>query len=185
MDILEIHELYYNRVKGFILSVVKDVWVAEDLVQEAFIKIKNNIGSLKDQSKLSSWIFRIAWNLCQDHFKSRALKNKKNTDMLQEHVSEVQIHKTMERNQMGACVQEKMNRLPDTLRIPLILFDIQGFNHSEIAEVLNISVENAKVRLHRARKELKEILSKECTFERDERDVFVCVPVGDHVREGG
>jgi RNA polymerase sigma-70 factor (ECF subfamily) len=52
-----------------------------------------------------------------------------------------------------------------------------GFNHAEIAEILDISKENAKVRLHRARKGLKSILKEKCTFQLDERNVLVCEPL--------
>src|SRR5512136_1854061 len=69
MDFWELHDQYYSRVKQFILGLVKDTWVAEDLVQETFIRIQQNVENLRDQSKVSSWIFRIAFNLCQDHFR--------------------------------------------------------------------------------------------------------------------
>jgi RNA polymerase sigma-70 factor (ECF subfamily) len=51
------------------------------------------------------------------------------------------------------------------------------FSHQEIADILGLTVENVKVRLHRARKKFKAILEKECTFEVDERSVLVCEPV--------
>jgi RNA polymerase sigma-70 factor (ECF subfamily) len=51
------------------------------------------------------------------------------------------------------------------------------FSHQEIADILCLTVENVKVRLHRARKRLKAILEKECTFEVDERSILVCEPV--------
>jgi RNA polymerase sigma factor (sigma-70 family) len=85
--------------------------------------------------------------------------------------------KGLERFQMGACVQEQIDLLPEFQRIVLILYDLLGFNHNEIAEMLDITQANAKVRLHRARKNLKSILKEKCTFERDERNVLVCESV--------
>ena len=85
--------------------------------------------------------------------------------------------KELEQLQMGACVQEQINLLPEPQRIVLILYDFMGFKHVEIAEILDITKENAKVRLHRARKNLKTILEEKCTFEMDERNVLVCEPV--------
>ncbi|MBT6339012.1 MAG: hypothetical protein HOJ48_06915 [Desulfobacula sp.] len=61
---------------------------------------------------------------------------------------------------MIQCVQEKTKLLPESLRTPLLLFDIMGFSHREIADILDISLENTKVRLHRAHKQLKVILKK-------------------------
>jgi RNA polymerase sigma-70 factor (ECF subfamily) len=80
---------------------------------------------------------------------------------------------------MGECVQNQINLLPDSLRTVLVLFDIMEFSHQEIADILGITVRNVKVRLHRARKKLKPILEETCAFERDERNVLVCVPKND------
>jgi RNA polymerase sigma-70 factor (ECF subfamily) len=80
---------------------------------------------------------------------------------------------------MGECVQDQVNLLPESLRTVLVFYDRMEFNHQEIAEILGITVKNVKIRLHRARKRLKPILEERCTFERDERNVLVCVPKDD------
>ena len=77
---------------------------------------------------------------------------------------------------MGACVQDKIKLLPESYQTVLVLFDLMEFSHQEISEIIDISVDNVKVRLHRARKKLKTILEKECRFEVDERNVLVCDP---------
>jgi len=182
MVLLEIYDQYYDRLKKFITRLVKDEWIAEDLIQETFIRVQKNLDRVRDPSKVSSWIFRIAYNLCQDHFKS-AKKNAPHSALSEERLPgsfvEIQVQKELEQFQMGACVQEQMNLLPEPQRIVLILYDFMGFTHAEIGEILNISKENAKVRLHRARKGLKSILEEKCTFHLDERNVFVCEPVGE------
>ena len=74
-------------MRRFIFALVKDEWVADDLIQEPFIKVQKNLIQSKEESKLSSWIFRIAYNLCQDHFRKisqssksdRVLTEKKNS----------------------------------------------------------------------------------------------------------
>ena len=179
MELLEIYDQYYDRVKKFITRLVKDEWIAEDLIQETFIRVQKNFDSVRDLSKLSSWIFRIAYNLCQDHFKSQK-KNNHDIGKLEENTPspfvEIPIQKELEQFQMGNCVQEQINLLPEPQRIVLILYDLMGFNHAEIADILDITKENAKVRLHRARKALKSILEERCTFELDERNVLVCDP---------
>jgi RNA polymerase sigma-70 factor (ECF subfamily) len=75
-------------------------------------------------------------------------------------------------------VQDKVDRLPESLKSVLIMYDVMGFRHKEIAAVLAISPGNVKTRLHRARQKLKGILEKECRLEKDERNVLVCEPVG-------
>jgi RNA polymerase sigma-70 factor (ECF subfamily) len=87
------------------------------------------------------------------------------------------FQKEFEQYQMGECVQDKIRLLPESHQAVLVLFDLMELSHQEIAEILNISVENVKVRLHRARKKLKTILEEKCRFEIDERNVLICDPV--------
>ena len=178
MDFLEIHDQFYERIKKFILASVRDESVADDLVQDTFIRIQENLDKVKDPSKVSSWIFRIAYNLCQDHFRSR----KKSSSHEEIHdglvnLQETPLHKKVEQSEMSQCVQDKLNLLPESLRSVLIFADVMEFSHQEIADILGLSVENVKVRVHRARKKFKKILEEKCTFEVDERNVLVCEPV--------
>ena len=191
MEFWEIYDQFYGKVRKFILALVKDEWVADDLIQETFLRIQNNLKSLKDSSKLSSWIFRIAYNLCQDHF--RQLKRSRKEERIdQEEMEDLKealvqrgpdIQKELEQRQMGECVQNQIDLLSESLRTVVLLFDIMEFGHQEIADILGVTVENVKVRLHRARKKLKAILEEKCTFEKDERNVLVCLPVEEELRE--
>jgi len=178
MQFWEIYDQYYSKVRRFILTIVKDESLADDLIQDTFIKIQQNLQGLRDPSKLSSWIFRIAYNLCQDHFRlSKAALNGESIDeeTLIESPGE-DIQRELEQREMGRCVQDQVNLLPEPLRAVLVLFDMMEFSHQEIADTLGISIDNVKVRLHRARKKLKDILKEKCSFETDERNVLVCLP---------
>jgi RNA polymerase sigma-70 factor (ECF subfamily) len=135
---------------------------------------------VKDPSRISSWIFRIAYNLCQDHFR-QSTKSPTREGISHERggiSKDASIQKELEQREMGQCVQNHMNLLPESLRTVLILYDIMDFSHQEIAEILGTTIENTKVRLHRARKRLKAILEEQCAFEVDERSVLVCEPTG-------
>lgn len=178
MDFWKIYDQHYNRVRKFILAYVKDEWVADDLIQETFIKVQKNLKSVKDPAKLSSWIFRIAYNLCHDHYRQAKRSSLNQRNIQQEIVSfkEAVVQKKLEQQQMGQCVQDKMDLLPSDYRSVLILSDIMAFSHKEIAEILKISVSNVKVRIHRARKKFRAILEDHCSFEVDERNVLVCDP---------
>ena len=178
MDFLEIHDRYFQRVRKFILASVKNESAADDLVQEAFMKIQENLDTVRDPAKVSSWIFRIAHNLCQDHF--RALKKSSSHEEIHEglvNLQETPVQKKMEQGEMSQCVQDQLNLLPESLRSVLIFSDIMEFSQQEIADILGLTVENVKVRLHRARRKFKAILEEKCTFEVDERNVLVCEPV--------
>jgi RNA polymerase sigma-70 factor (ECF subfamily) len=178
MDLLGIHDQYYQRVRKFILVSVKNESVADDLAQETFIKIQENLDSVRDPERISSWIFRIAYHLCQDHF--RVLKKSSSQEEIHDGLvtlQESRVQKELEQGEMSRCVRDKLSLLPETQRSVIIFADIMDFSHQEIADILGLTVENVKVRLHRARKKLKAILEKECTFEVDERSVLVCEPV--------
>jgi RNA polymerase sigma-70 factor (ECF subfamily) len=179
MDYWDIYDNYYERIKKFIFALVKDKWVADDLVQETFIKVQKNLNQLKEETKLSAWIFRIAYNLCQDHFRKTSQSSKREQISADERqfIAEPLFQKEFEQHQMGACVQDKIRLLPESYQTVLVLFDLMEFSHQEIADILDISVENVKVRLHRARKKLKAILEEECRFEVDDRNVLICDPV--------
>jgi len=177
MEFWQIYDQHCFRVKRVILALVRDEWAADDLTQETFVRVQDHLAELRDPAKLSSWIFRVAYNLCQDHFRKKGQRLEDALDHEElEIAEESSTEKQFEQHQMGECVQQELDRLPEPLRTVIILSDIMEFNQREIAEILGITVENAKVRLHRARKRLKEFLEQKCTFNSDERNVLVCEP---------
>lgn len=177
-DFYMIVERYQDVVLRFIAMTIKDKWVSEDLTQETFIRAHRGIDSLQDISKIKSWLLRIAYNLCLDHFKAARQHKLNNWDMVETAYSSdiLPVGKQLERAEMSRCVQQKMLLLPQSYRTVLCLFDIAGLTQSEIAEVLESNVGNVKVRLHRARKKMKEILKEHCSLGNDERAVLICTP---------
>jgi RNA polymerase sigma-70 factor (ECF subfamily) len=184
MEFFDIYDQHYKRVRYFILALVKDEWAADDLTQETFIRVQNNLDTLKDSSKLASWIFRIAHNLCQDHFRNlkRTSSNECELKEAKDVFKEAMAQKRLEQREMSSCVQDVVRLLPESFRSVITLFDMAELSHREIAEILDTTVENVKVRLHRARKELRALLEKKCTFEVDERNVLTCDPVDESRR---
>ncbi|MHB8070097.1 MAG: RNA polymerase sigma factor [Desulfobaccales bacterium] len=179
MHLTEIYDQYYQKVRKFILHTVRNEWVADDLVQETFIKINRNLENVRDAAKLQAWIFRIAHNICQDYFRQQG----KTAPLALEEISGEPAaakaptsQKELEQGQMRLCVFGLVNRLPESLRTVVILSDINECSQREIAEILDITLENVKIRLHRARKKLKALLEEHCVFEIDERNVLTCQP---------
>jgi len=184
MEFWEIYDGHSAKVRKFILSLLRDEWLADDITQETFLRVQSNLDTLKDPSKVSAWVFRIAYNLCQDHFRRAKISKKEEringngeNDFGEAFIQlEKSIQKELEQRQMGECVQEKIDLIPEPLKTVLVLHEILGLNQEEIAEILGITTKNVKVRLHRARKKLKSILEDVCSFEIDERGVLVCTP---------
>ena len=75
---------------------------------------------------------------------------------------------------MNACVRDVIDSLPGDYRAALVLRDLEGFSLAEVAEISNCSVGTVKVRVHRARKQLKAALDVACDFYHDEDDVLRC-----------
>ena len=170
----KIYKENFARVFNFIYSITNDRSLTEDITQEAFSKAYKNMESLRNESKISVWLNKIAYNLFLD------FKRKKSPQLLtidDESLTtkfadtKKNLSKIVEQNIMSECVQSKIRLLPENYCAPLLL-DIHGFNNREIANVLGCSLENAKIRLHRARKRMKEILGKDCSFYYDERNVL-------------
>lgn len=122
MDFYEVYEQHYDRVRRFILASVKNPWVADDLVQEAFLRVLQNLSKVRDQAKLSSWIFRIASNLCQDYFRSPSRKLIPLEDNpAGELPGESSLEKEIEQYQTSLLVQELIKLLPEPLRQVIFL----------------------------------------------------------------
>jgi RNA polymerase sigma-70 factor (ECF subfamily) len=84
-----------------------------------------------------------------------------------------------EQNGMSECVLRFLARLPASQRAVLVLHDLHGYTDPEIAAELGIALQNAKMRLHRARTGLRAALAEGCAFSRNDRGVFICEPKSD------
>jgi RNA polymerase sigma-70 factor (ECF subfamily) len=178
MDFWELYDRYYSRVRGYSRSMLRDPSASDDVVQETFMRAQANLDALREPEKVPAWLFRIAHNLCMDHLRARRSSHidpSADPDAAAS-CEGASVQRDLERGQMSDCVRGKIDRLPETDRAVILLYDIQGLSHQEIAEVLGIEVGAVKVRLHRARKKLRAVLEDGCSFNRDDRDVLVCEP---------
>lgn len=178
MELRELYDRHQAGVRAFIASLVRDWPLADDLCQETFLRALEHGAELADPAKARPWLYRIARNLSLDHLRQRAAREPRREELspeLQDGLASL-TEALLERRQMSACVRSKVAFLPPEQASVIHLHDLAGLSHAEIAQVLQISEGAAKVRLHRARQALKRVLERECSFERDERDVLVCLP---------
>jgi len=181
MEFFEVYDAHYQKVRKFVLALVKNESTADDVLQDTFLRVQKNLEEVRDPSRLAAWIHRIAFNLCQDHFrraKSDPVSQGSPTDV-EEMPTGLSVEEAIGQGEMGSCVRNKIDLLPESLRTVLILHDFSELTHGEIAEVLGIEAGAVRVTLHRARKKLREILQEACSFQKDERGVLVCEPRGD------
>ncbi len=180
LELSEIFRRYSGPIRRYVRSLVRDSEEAEEITQETFVRAHRRLSSLEDPAKLSPWLYRIATNLSYDRLRSSARRPP--TDSLSEEESvggeptdhAPSLDQLIEQREMSSCVWEYLEGLPDSYRAVILLHDLQGLSNPEIAQLLEISLATAKIRLHRARNRLREALGQGCSFSRDERDVFVC-----------
>jgi RNA polymerase sigma factor (sigma-70 family) len=84
------------------------------------------------------------------------------------------VKTTVIRKEMNECIGEFIDSLHETDKTVIVLSELEGFKNSEIAEILGISLDTVKIRLHRARDRLRKVLRTGCDFFRDERNEFAC-----------
>ncbi len=172
---------YHERLKRFVLVTVRDAWAAEDIVQETFLRAHRKRHTLRNDDKLAPWLYQIAYRLCLDHFRARVRQREDVTaDPAALKPSQTpSLEHMLERRQMSACVQRQILKLAHAYRSVIWLFDVLDFSLKETAAILGISEANVKIRLHRARRQLRTVLETHCAFERDGRNVLVCEPLED------
>lgn len=166
MKTQDIWELHADDIKYFILSKVKDAVVAEDLLQETFIKVHTKLNTLKDEDKLKSWLFAIARYTVLDYFKSKKLVYE-TTD--EDFIFEEQKLEHTEAD----CLHGIIKSLPKKYRDPLFLSDIKGIKQQQIAEQLHLPLPTIKSQIQRGRKMIAQGFVDCCDFVINEEGYLV------------
>jgi len=177
---------HQRPVYNYVLRMVKERSIAEELTQDIFVKVYRGLADFRGDAEYSTWIYRIATNICLDHFKSKSYKKSEKTDFLSpedlfKKVSPDDLKKLPSAEEelinaeMSSCVRSYIDDLPEDYRVVILLHDLQGFTNPEIAKITGTSLETVKIRLHRARRKMRDVFSSRCSFYRDERDVLRCV----------
>ncbi|ARV15201.1 sigma-70 family RNA polymerase sigma factor [Polaribacter sp. SA4-12] len=157
MTTKQIWNLYSDDLKRFIISKVKDTAIADDILQDTFIKIHTKLHTLKDANKLKPWCFTIARNSILNYWKST---NK--TFEIADFETETEI--TENKHTEKDCLKGILNNLPKKYRDPLFLSDIKGLKQQEVALQLNQSLPTTKSQIQRARKLIAQGFMDCCGF---------------------
>ena len=183
-EFLTIHDEYYPKITRYLTGMVGSN-DAEDIAQDVFNKISRNLAGFRGQSKLSTWIYRIATNTAIDWLRSAAHKHSAENSVFEEAAKpenrndlnardHVVTDQKVIRKEMSECVKEFINNLPPDYRTVIVLSELEGLGNQEIADILEISLDNVKVRLHRAKAKLKQALSDGCDFYHNEQNTLAC-----------
>ncbi len=170
---------HYDRIRRYILSMVRDPAEADDLAQDTFLRASSSYTSLRDVGALTTWLYRIATTVSIDRLRQRTrrqpMESSEDVDTLDLPDPDAPaLQQVIEQDEMSDCVKRYIEQLPDSYRAVILLHDLHELTDPEIAEALGESVANVKIRVHRARRRLQDALEGGCSFSRDERDVLVC-----------
>jgi RNA polymerase sigma-70 factor, ECF subfamily len=167
----ELYQRYYRPMLAFIYRLVQDRQMAEDLVQETFLRVYNNRLKWQPKSKFTSWLYRIARNLCIDEkrrYWNRLVsmdsqfttRDEDNPSSFLDRVEDVQndARETLALTVDEELIKQAINQLSEEQREVILLNKYQGLTYIEIADILGVTPESIKQRAYRAHLKLRDIL---------------------------
>lgn len=158
----EIWHEFNSGLKQFIRRRIPEEPVAEDILQDVFLKIHTHIDTLHDREKLPAWVYQIARNAVYDYYRARRVDPMPEEmpylpdDPFDDVVAE-----------LAPCVRGMVESLPHPYRQALILTEYEGMSQKELGERLGLSFSGAKSRVQRAREKVKQMLLDCCHFQFD------------------
>jgi RNA polymerase sigma-70 factor, ECF subfamily len=155
---------FNSGLRSFIISRINNDTDADDILQNTYLKIHENIHSLKDNSRIKSWIYQITRNLIIDYFRTE-----KNNQKLKKEKHELAASSSSGRFVDIAISDmiKTMEDMPPEYCEALCLTEIEGMSQKEFAEKTGLSYSGAKSRVQRARQMLKDMLLKCCHYQFD------------------
>jgi RNA polymerase sigma-70 factor (ECF subfamily) len=190
-------ELEFNRIfKEYQSKILRYLtrltgrYEAEDLSQEVFIKVESGLKNFRGESKLSTWIYRIATNTAVDRMRNPSFKYKANEGISAESVQKDDLStedkdpftgekaestdQQYVRKEMNSCIRNFIENLPENYKAVVILSELEELKNKEIAKILHLTLDTVKIRLHRARAQLRKKLESNCSFYRNGQNEFSC-----------
>ena len=150
----ELLKRHKEKVRNIIYLTLSNSDGVDDIAQEVFITVYRHLKSFRFESQFTTWLYRITINKCKDHLRKKNIRSiflpLKDEEPVFESINEDTDIKHIVRNSIAA--------LPDKLRIPLVLKDLEGFSYQEIADTMECEIGTVKSRIFRAREALKKIL---------------------------
>lgn len=161
---------YQDRIYALAFRRSGDREEASDLAQEIFLRVWQNLNSFREESEFSTWVYRLANNLCIDYIRTRNRQHLTTFTMSLDDEEapfpepadwsqDPQLH--LEQAELGRAVRRGLNELPKHFRDVVTLREIAELSYQEIAERLNIDMGTVKSRLARGRAQLIKILRRD------------------------
>lgn len=158
---------YQSRLISTAFKFVKDVQIAEDIVQDSFIKAFKALESFREDSSFYTWIYRIAVNTSKNFLVSKKRKSELlNSDLSEEASYEIEPVETyspedlLQATQLKKVITETIDHLGEDTRTALTLRELDGLSYEQIADVVNCPVGTVRSRIFRGREVIDEAISQ-------------------------
>ena len=177
LEFEQMYRQFYPLIHRYLIRFVGPK-EAEDLTQEVFIKAGQSLDSFRNEAQVSTWLYRIATNAAIDRMRQPTYHRESGLESIDTELAgdEQSLENDAMRRATNECIRGVIDGLPETYRVPVILSELQGLSNQQIAEVMGLSLDVVKIRLHRGKARLKQELQNHCYFSRDERNELTCDP---------
>ncbi len=155
----ELYQLYSKAMFNVCLRMVNNQQEAEDILQEAFVSAFKNLKNYRSESTFGAWLKRIVINKTLNHIKKRKLELfplEDNTDRIEEDVNQLDEESTFNIHKIKKAIE----LLPDGYRMVFSLYVVEGYDHGEIASIMNITESTSKSQYNRAKKKVRSLIEK-------------------------
>jgi RNA polymerase sigma-70 factor, ECF subfamily len=157
----ELYQKYHERVYSICFRMTQNTSESEDLTQDVFVRLFRTIGSFRGESAFTTWLHRLTVNLVLMHFRKRKRRQDRSNEEAE--LSTYIVPGSQDPKRMRIVdrilLSEVIAKLPEGYRQAIILHDIQGLQHKEIAEAGGRSVGTSKSQLHKGRAMLRELIA--------------------------
>jgi RNA polymerase sigma-70 factor (ECF subfamily) len=159
----ELYRRHHRRVYSICLRMAGNIAEAEDLTQDAFIQLYRKIGSFRGESAFTTWLHRLTVNIVLMHFRKRSVRDEKTTQEGEMPEQIVLGTQSPERMQVidRIALNHAIAQLPPGYQTVFILHDVEGFEHEEISQMLQVAVGTSKSQLHKARMKMRKLIKQE------------------------
>jgi len=153
---------YKDKAFSLLKKMLKNEQDAEETLQDCFIKAYNSLSSFKGEAKFSTWFYRIVYNTALTRLSSKKRKTENEMSSVDEHfnLKSDYDYNISEKKDMSKFINELVNKLPEKHSAIISLFYLDEMSCEEISKIMDISLSNVKVMLHRSRNALKDIIIK-------------------------
>lgn len=158
-------EKYSTALSAYVLKQVKDSAVADDIMQEVFLKVYEKSDTLSNEEKFKPWLFQVAKHMVIDYFRTQQKQHCLTVieGLIDDNSGEGQC-KT---HKLASCISDMIAFLPQKYQEALRLSELEGLSQKELAKRLNLSYSGAKSRVQRGRLALKKLYEECCDIELD------------------